>query len=279
VPIHREGYRRYDGARQPPGRAWLVITLTGIRDMARRRLFLGLLLLAWTPFVVRAVQAYAASALPQASFLAIGAVTFREFLEQQGTFIFPITMWVGAGLIAGDIRTNALQIYLSKPMTRAEYVAGKFGVLAAFLMLVTWVPAMALLLLQVLFAGNLAFLRANLFLIPAISLFSMLQTISAALTMLALSSLSRNSRFVAVAYAGLLFFSLALFGVVNIATGSTAASWISPPACLMQVGNAIFLLPRRYETPVAASAAMLAAVIVASMLILRARVRPIQVVT
>ena len=48
---------------------------------------------------------------------------FREFLDQQGLFVFFVTIYVGAGLIANDRRANALQIYLSKPLTRAEYVA------------------------------------------------------------------------------------------------------------------------------------------------------------
>ncbi len=52
---------------------------------------------------------------------------FRQFLEQQGIFVFFLTVYGGAGLIAHDRRANALQIYLSKPLTRAgaEYTFGK----------------------------------------------------------------------------------------------------------------------------------------------------------
>ena len=82
-------------------------------------------------------------------FLAPTAETFRDFLEQQDFFVFVITVYVGAGLIANDRRANALQIYLSKPLMRSEYIAGKLAVLFAFLLLVTLVPAMLLLLLQV----------------------------------------------------------------------------------------------------------------------------------
>ncbi len=77
------------------------------------------------------------------------AETFREFLEQQDLFVFFMTIYVGAGLIANDRRANALQIYLSKPLLRSEYIAGKAAVLFFFLMLVTWVPAILLLLVQV----------------------------------------------------------------------------------------------------------------------------------
>ena len=64
------------------------------------------------------MQIYAAANLPQAAFLAPTPETFRQFLEQQDIFVFFITVYVGAGLIANDRRANALQIYLSKPLTR-----------------------------------------------------------------------------------------------------------------------------------------------------------------
>ena len=60
--------------------------------------------------------------------------------------MFFITVYAGAGLIANDRRANALQIYLSKPLTRVEYIFGKLAILATFLLLVTWVPAIVLLL-------------------------------------------------------------------------------------------------------------------------------------
>ena len=62
----------------------------------------------------------------RSSFLAPTAETFRQFLEQQEIFVFFVTVYVGAGLIANDRRANALQIYLSKPLTRAEYIAASW---------------------------------------------------------------------------------------------------------------------------------------------------------
>ena len=79
--------------------------------MVRKRAFLGLMLFAWMPFVVRAVQIYLATNFPQMALIAPTAETFREFLEQQDFFVFVVTIYVGAGLIANDRRANALQIY------------------------------------------------------------------------------------------------------------------------------------------------------------------------
>src|ERR1700681_2196825 len=164
MPIHDQGYRRYEGRRMPRGRAWAVITTAGLRTFFAKRAFLALLLLSWLPFIVRTVQIYAAANFPQMAFLAPTAETFRQFLNQQDPFVFFVTVYVGSGLIANDRRANALQIYLSKPLTRGEYVLGKLAILMAFLLLVTWVPAILLLIIQALFAGSFAFVRHNLYL-------------------------------------------------------------------------------------------------------------------
>src|SRR5512142_3264526 len=172
MPIHDQGYRRYAGHRAAPGGRWWVIARAGILERVRERRMLGLLLFAWLPFLVRAVQMYVAANFQQASFLAPTADTFREYLNQQGVFIFFVTIFVGSGLIANDRRANALQIYLSKPLTRVEYVTGKLVTLVAYLTVVTLVPGLLLLVLQLIFAGNSQFLRANLFLFPAITVYA-----------------------------------------------------------------------------------------------------------
>src|SRR5947207_6712653 len=166
MPIHDQGYRRYKGARTPRGRAWSVITTAGLRTFFGKRAFLGLLLLSWLPFVVRTVQMYVANLLKGdvapdvAALIAPTAETFRQFLSQQDPFVFFVTVYAGAGLIANDRRANALQIYLSKPLTRGEYVFGKMAILMTFLLMVTWLPAIVLLLVQVSFAGSFAFLSS-----------------------------------------------------------------------------------------------------------------------
>jgi len=278
MPIHDQGYRRYGGGRAPGGQAWAVVAKAGIRTMFAKRAFLGLLLIAWLPFFVRAVQIYAAANLPQAAFLAPSAETFRDFLEQQGIFVFFITVYVGAGLIANDRRANALQIYLSKPLTRAEYVAGKLAILMTFLLLVTWVPAIVLLIVQILFKGSFEFVTTNIYLFPAITVFSFLQALMVALAMLALSSLSNSSRYVGILYAALIFFTQAIYGVVYATTRDTRWAWMSFSANLTQVGDVIFRLPLKYAMPWPVALGMILALIAASTLVLERRVRGVEVV-
>jgi len=278
MPIHDQGYRRYGGRRAPRGRAWTVIAAAGLRTFFSRRAFLGLLLLSWFQFFVRAVQIYAAASLPQAAFFAPTPETFRRFFAVQELFVFVMTVYVGAGLIANDRRANALQIYLSKPLTRAEYVFGKLTILMTLLLLITWVPAILLLLVQILFTGNFTFVRNNVYLLPAMTLFSFIQVVMVSTTMLALSSLSNSSRYVGILYAVVIFFTQALFNLLRFVTGTSAVSWISFSANLEQIGNAIFRLPPQYDTPWPVSLLMIVCLIVLSALVLERRVRGVEIV-
>jgi ABC-type transport system involved in multi-copper enzyme maturation permease subunit len=279
VPIHDQSYRHYGGGKAAPGRSWTVIAWAGIKTLIRKRIFMGLLIFAWAPFIVRAVQFYISANYPQAAILTPGAETFRQYLEQQDFFVFLITVYVGAGLIANDRRANALQIYLSKPLMRSEYIAGKLAVLFGFLIFITFVPAMLLLFLKVMFDGNFTFLKTNLFLVPAITIGALLQVTLASFTMLALSSLSKSARYVGILYVGITFFTLAIYGVLYAITGSSRMSWISIGANVSQVVDVVFRLKPRYTTPWQVSLLVIIALVVISISVLERRVRGVEVVT
>ena len=279
MPIHDQSYRRYRGGKARPGQAWTVIAAAGMMTMLRKRMFLGLLIFAWLPFLIRAVQLYVSTNFPQMAMLAPTAETFREFLEQQGFFVFLITIYVGAGLIANDRRANALQIYLSKPLMRSEYIFGKAMVLFTFIIVVTFLPAILLLLLQVMFAGSFAFLKANLFLFPAILVGTLLEAIVVTFTMLALSSLSKSARYVGILYAGLLFFTKAVYGVMYAITGDSTLSFLSLGDNLAQVVDVIFRVPPRYDTPWLVSLTVVLGLVALSISVLERRVRGVEVVT
>ena len=279
MPIHDQSYRRYRGGKATPGQAWTVIARAGILNLIRKRIFLAVLLGGWIPFVGYSIWLYVNANYPQVSIVSVTPKLFRDFFSWQDFFVFVITVYVGAGSIANDRRANALQIYLSKPLTRSEYIFGKAAVLIAFLLSVTLVPAMLLLVLQVLFSGSFDFLRKNLFLIPAIGTAALLQSVVAAFTMLALSSLSKSARFVAIMDAGTIFFTLAIFGVLSAITGGTRLSWVAPGANLQQVIDVIFRQPPRYLTPWPVSLVVIFGLIALSISVLERRVRGVEVVT
>ena len=279
MPIHDQSYRRYQGRRNEPGSAWLVIAAAGIRTLLGRKLFLAVMLAAWGQFFVRAVMFYLSANFPTMNVLAPSVETFRQFLDMQEIFVLFVTVYVGSGLVANDRRSNALQIYLSKPLSRTEYVAGKLAILAFFLLMVTLVPALALLVLEAMFSASLAFLLDNLFLLPAITLYALMEVSLASFTMLALSSLSTSARYTAMLYAGALFFTAAVFAILRGATASSMLAWLSLRANVEQIGDVIFRIPPRFESPWVASVLVVLLLIGLSALVLERRVRGVEVVT
>ncbi len=120
-------------------------------------------------------------------------------------------------------------------------------------------PAIVLLLVQVMFAGNFSFFVDNMFLFPAITLSAFIQTMTVSAAMLALSSLSKSSRYVGVLYAGVIFFTQAMYGVLYQVTRDSSWSWISFGANLSQVNAFIFRMRPAYDTPWPVSLLILAA--------------------
>ena len=276
MPIHDQGYRRYAGARLLRARSWSVIARAGIIARLRERRFLALLLVAWLLFVVRAVQIYFGTMFARAAFFAPSEETFHGFLTQQRLFVFFITIYAGAGLIASDRQANALQLYLSKPITRHDYIVGKLATLAAFLIAVTWVPAMMLLMLQVLFSGSLEFVSTHPRLVPAITITAALQVALASMMMLALSSLSRSRRFAAMLYALVTIFAGTIERVLQTATG--AAGWVllSPQNTLLVITDALFGIEP--EIPVTIALIAIVTLMAICVAVLERRVRAVDVV-
>jgi ABC-2 type transport system permease protein len=256
-----------------------VIARIGIKAALSKRLFLWVMLGAWSQFFVRSVIFYLSANFPSMDILAPSVQTFRQFFEIQWIFVFFVTVYVGSGLIANDRRSNAIQIYLSKPLTRVEYVTGKLGVLVFFLLGVTLLPALALLLVQVMFSASLSFVAENLFLLPAITLYALVQVLLAAFLILALSSLSNSARYAGILYAGVVLFSNAVFRVVQGFTSTTGLAWLSFQANQDQIGDVIFRLPTRFESPWFMSALMIFVVIGLSAWVLERRVRGVEVMT
>jgi len=279
-PIHDQSYRRYEGPRLPIGRAWTVILRTGLRALIGRKVFIALLLVSWIPFLVRSVQIYVVATYPQAAeLLAVDIRMFQQFVETQGVFAFFVTIYAGAGLIANDRRARALQLYLSKPLLRMEYIGGKLGILVVYLALVTIVPGLLLVLMQVVLSGSFEFVTANPSVVPAVLVASSLRVIVPAATMLALSSLSTSARYAAVLYAGVMLFSAAIYGVLLPVTRSSQTVLLSISGNLEVVTDAIFGQPARHDASVIVAALLLTGLVTVSLAVLERRVRGVEVVS
>jgi ABC-2 type transport system permease protein len=83
----------------------------------------------------------------------MGAYFMRFLLIQTGFAMFA-TAFAAPTLISPDLANNALPLYLCRPLSRVEYVAGKFCVIAFLLSLITWVPGMLMFAVEASLAGR-----------------------------------------------------------------------------------------------------------------------------
>jgi ABC-2 type transport system permease protein len=276
--LHDQGYRHYGGLRAPHGQAWMVIARMHVVNALKSRPFRMLLLVAWVRVLYYGVRIYVSTVSAQVpSFFSVNPGLFQEFLSGQGIFVFLVTIGQ-AGIIADDRRANALQLYLSKPLTRIEYVTGKLVPPMIWLLGVTWLPAMLLLVMQIVLSGSFAFLRENFFLLPAITLASFVESLLSAFLILALSSLSKSRRFVSVMFAGIMFFSAGMYQSLRAITGSRAWAAISPGHMVDVITGWVFRSTTAPLVPVPVALAVVAGLIVLSVIILERRIRGVEVV-
>jgi ABC-2 type transport system permease protein len=280
MPIYEQAYRRWVH-RGPLRRLrpW-PITREALRLILSRRVFLGLLALSWLPFVIDLVRVYIVTRFPQAEQLVpAGAMLFGQFLNRQLGFVTLLSIFGGAGLVANDLRTGAILVYLSRPLTRRDYVLGKLGVLMGLNLSVTLVPGLLL------YASALSllperFLKLGLsWVAPAIVAQSLLIALAMGLLTLAVSSLSRSARVAGVALMAMwLGLEMARVIASNVFARPEVAL-LSLQADVQAVGNALFgihdsALPLFWAWPLL----VLAAAGVGCLAVLRSRVRAVEVV-
>ena len=105
----------------------------------------------------------------------------------QGVLALLLTAFVGPSLISPDLANGGLALYLSRPFSRAEYVAGKMTVLLVLLSLITWVPGLLLYAIQASCTGW-TWIRPNLWLAGSIVLGPLIWILVLSLIALALSA-------------------------------------------------------------------------------------------
>ncbi len=278
MPIYDLSYRQWSGVWTSHPYRWWVITRQGINILGRKRRFLVLMILSALPFLVRCVMLYLSTVLGRIPLLTINAKFFEDCLSQQMFFVFIIAIYAGAGLIANDLKANALQIYFSKPITRRDYVMGKLGVLFFFLALPTLVPGMLLFFLAVLFKSDSSFLEQNYWVPASVLGYSLLIIATYSVVMLAVSSLSKSGRFAGIVFAALFFFSRIFYQILSVVLRSTRVAWVSLGNNLTQIGDYLFQVSPQYQSPLWLSAMVLGLLMLGSVWLLHHRVQAVEVV-
>jgi len=281
MPIYEQAYRKYEAREGPRQVRFWPITREALRLVLAKRAFIGLMVLSALPFVVRVVQVYVVTRFPEAGrVLPIDGRLFGEFLNQQIGFTILIAIFGGSGLVANDLRTGAILVYLSRPLTRRDYVLGKLGVVLGLNLAVTLAPGLLLYAIAMGLAPEL-FLKWSLAWIPpAIVAHSLLISLTVSLLTLAISALSRSARVAGLALAGVVVGLEIVRGVLGAITDRPEAHVLSIQNDLRVVGNLIFgIAERGVAVPAAYPPIALALLAAGCLLVLRSRVRAVEIVT
>lgn len=278
MPIHDLSYRHWDGPLRGAGSRWRVIAEAGIRLLLARRKFTAMLMLAWAPALVQAGILYFALTGVEGVNLPIGARFFHISMGIQMLPLALVMVWAGSGLIAGDLAAQALPLYFSKPITRLDYIAGKFGIILLFLLLVYAAPPLALFLFAAGVAPDIAFLTQNWWVGFSILGYGVLIAVVGSLFILALSSLARSARIASVMFVGLVIFSDMLANMASLVTRSDLPLAFSATKNMERLADAMFGLPSSVGLPWSLSLGVGVFVALWSVWTLWRRIRPVEIV-
>ncbi len=166
MAVYDHGYKGYDGPLMPARSRFLVISRYGLREVFASRLFLAFFAFcfAWPLVLLGAMYLrYNAEALTLINldsadlleFVQVNTWFFQNlFLRVQLYLAFIVVLVVGPSLVSADLRNRAMPLYLSRPLTRTDYVLGKLVVLGVLVSAITWAPGLLLFVIQASLGGR-----------------------------------------------------------------------------------------------------------------------------
>lgn len=247
MAVYDHSYKNYAGPLTPEWSRFLVIPRHAFRDVFKSKLFIAFFAICFIPLLVEAILIYlhhnvsalAIMRINAREVIPVDASFFQTFVNLQGGFAFFVTLLVGPPLVSRDLRNNALPLYLCRPFTRTEYVAGKMSVVLILLSAITWVPQLLLFMFQAYLEGG-RWLIDNLWIASAIFIASFVWILLLALLSQAISALVKWRVIASAALLGL-FFIPSVFGeVVNVLFRTRLGNLISLGALTKNISAGLF---------------------------------------
>jgi len=235
MPIFDQGYQHWKGELKGHAWRWLAIAQQGVRTGMKNRLLRILIIISWLPAIAltcalvlwglverktESIMGFAEAVIGFFPFLnramlldpiqyrtTIWSLSFNLFLSLQLFFSMLAVLLVGPSLISQDLRFNAIPLYLSRPVRRMDYFLGKLGVIGYFLAMTIVSPSLLAWVCGLIFSLDVTIIRDTFPIISSAIGYGLVVTLSAGLLMLALSSLSRRSLYVGIAWLGIWWIS------------------------------------------------------------------------
>jgi ABC-type transport system involved in multi-copper enzyme maturation permease subunit len=236
---HLEVYRPFQGKLRAHGfRAWPLFT-TGLRTALKQRKALSILYLpalvatvimcfaVWVKFRAElmldperetmGLQEQIASGLMRAQAEELlGVVTLiLNFAKFMGGFALLAVGWFASGLFCEDRKAGAHQLYFARPITRLDYVLGKFLVAASFALMAVLVPLLATCIAAAVFSPEWSFLKKEWDVFLRVIGFSLVWTVVVSSLVLAASSLASRKSFALLGIFGFVMLSVPFAGILG----------------------------------------------------------------
>ena len=285
MPIHTQNYRHWEGTLKTRSRTrWWIIAKAELKLLAQRKIVR--LIVAIPPLIyifVHAVLIYIINQVPGVEFaFRIDSEFFQKFLFRiypfPSTFIVAlVAVFGGSGLIATDLKNNALSLYLSKPISWVDYLIGKFAAIGILLGCLTLVPGLLLFLEQSLLVGT-DFLKDNYWVPFSIIAYSVVIILSTSLLILVFSSLTTNPRYAIIGFSAVWFGSIVLYEVLKEIARTSKVALVSIWANYDMLGTTLFGGSPDYSVHWIWALLVQIALVVFYLFVLRRRIRAVEVI-
>ena len=181
MAVYKRTYKAYRGPLTPAWSRFTVLSRYGLSTLFNSRPFTAYTVLCFLPFLIGLAFIYIvhSSAAQAVMGIRMGSAMpglinndwFLGFLGIEAGMGFVLAAWSGPGMITKDFANHSVQLYLSRPISRTEYLFGKISVLAALLSCITWIPALVLFFVKAGLQGH-GWLWENLWMAGSIILSS-----------------------------------------------------------------------------------------------------------
>lgn len=219
-------YRNYDGELKTHALRWWPIAVATMRASVNRKK-LGL----WIPVVLifliyffLGIIFYISQGLrqqnPAASLGAAAsanqyALSLYQGMTMTHLLVVIAAITIGSAVIAADNRANALLVYLSKPLTRIDYLIGKWMGVFLLLAAMTLTPALLLFFFFAVAYNSDGFLKENPTMILRVIAASLLPAALHTSLIIGFSAWSKTPRLAGALYAAFYFVTGILAGTIG----------------------------------------------------------------
>mgnify|MGYP000067661357 CR=1 FL=1 len=153
--IYDIGYRGYDGPRLGRRGAIGAILWAGLRSIFGMGRSGRSKVIPWGSVILAVIPAGVAVAIKVLAGDIIELYSYDDYLWQIGALLPIFVAAQAPELVVNDMRHRVLPLYFSRPISRVDYVAAKFGALTIGLLALTLIPVLLLFLGRILAAEDI----------------------------------------------------------------------------------------------------------------------------